>query len=399
MPGYQVAIIVVYAVIVLIALLRHLILNRSLKATVILEPDAVANPPGLISIFVPAKDEEKTIERCLRSLLAQEGVKFEVFAVDDRSSDRTPEIVQRLADQDPRLKLIQIKELPPGWTGKCNALQQAQAHGKGDWLLFVDADTIHHPRCLAASLQYASKNNVDLLSLLPALEAGSFWEGVVQPFAASCLIVLYPLARVNDPSDKAHAFANGQFMLIRRSAYDAIGRHESVRDKFLEDVNMAREVRNAGLALNVACAPELFATRMYASLSSIIKGWSRIFYSGLDHRLGQLAILTALILVFSVTAYVAIVGAGLLWLFGYGCPFTKTIFFLGVAHEIIQATVFYRMYRLTKSSMWYLPLRFLAVGVMLWIIAKTVVMCFTHRVEWRGTSYGKELTEINRASE
>jgi hypothetical protein len=143
----------------------------------------------------------------------------------------------------------------------------------------------------------------------------------------------------------------------------------------------------------VAVAPELFATRMYASLASIIKGWSRILYSGLDHRLSRLAILTALIIVFSVTAYVAVLGAGLLWLLGYGCPFTRTIFFLGLAHVVIQMTVFYRMYRLTKSSMWYLPLRFLAVGVMLWIIAKTVVMCFTHRVEWRGTSYGRELRE------
>jgi chlorobactene glucosyltransferase len=393
MPGYQIAIVVVYAIIVLIALSRHLILNRSLKATVFLEPDPAANPPGLVSIFVPAKDEEKTIERCLRSLLQQESVKFELFAVDDRSTDRTPELVQKMADQDQRLKLIQIKELPPGWTGKCNALQQAQAHGKGDWLLFVDADTIHHPRCIATALEYATKNNVDLLSLLPALEAASFWEGVVQPFAASCLIVLYPLARVNDPTDKDHAFANGQFILIRRSAYDAIGGHESVRDKFLEDVNMARQIRNTGLSLNVAVAPELFATRMYASLASIIKGWSRILYSGLDHRLSRLAILTALIIVFSVTAYVAVLGAGLLWLLGYGCPFTRTIFFLGLAHVVIQMTVFYRMYRLTKSSMWYLPLRFLAVGVMLWIIAKTVVMCFTHRVEWRGTSYGRELRE------
>jgi chlorobactene glucosyltransferase len=393
MPGYQIAIVVVYAIIVLIALSRHLILNRSLKATVFLEPDPAANPPGLVSIFAPAKDEEKTIERCLRSLLQQESVKFELFAVDDRSTDRTPELVQKMADQDQRLKLIQIKELPPGWTGKCNALQQAQAHGKGDWLLFVDADTIHHPRCIATALEYATKNNVDLLSLLPALEAASFWEGVVQPFAASCLIVLYPLARVNDPTDKDHAFANGQFILIRRSAYDAIGGHESVRDKFLEDVNMARQIRNTGLSLNVAVAPELFATRMYASLASIIKGWSRILYSGLDHRLSRLAILTALIIVFSVTAYVAVLGAGLLWLLGYGCPFTRTIFFLGLAHVVIQMTVFYRMYRLTKSSMWYLPLRFLAVGVMLWIIAKTVVMCFTHRVEWRGTSYGRELRE------
>jgi len=392
MPPWQTTLIVVYSVIVVVAFLRHFILTRSFRATTFLTPDDRPESAGFVSIFVPAKDEESGIERCLRSLLAQEGVEFELFGVDDRSTDRTPDIIERLATEDPhsRLTLIRIKELPPGWTGKCNALMQAQASAKGDWLLFVDADTVHHPRCVATALRYAQSTNADLLSLLPALAAGSFWEGVLQPFAASCLIVLYPLARVNDPAQKDYAFANGQFILMRRSAYDRIGGHASVRDKFLEDVNLARKVRDAGLNLNVAVASDLYATRMYHSLAQSIRGWARIFYAGLEHRRGQLALLTAFILIFSVTAYVAVLGGCLLWLLGYGCLFVKTIFWLGVAHCVAQLTVFYRMYRSMKAPLRYLPFRFLAVGLMLWIIAKAVVTRFTHRVEWRGTSYGKD---------
>jgi len=391
MTGWQTAIIVAYSIVVTVALLRHLVLSQSLKATPFLKPDAQAKPVGLVSIFVPAKDEEAVIERCLRSLLAQESVAIEVFAVDDRSTDRTPEIVSLIANEDSRLKLIRIADLPPGWTGKCNALQQGQAHGKGDWLLFVDADTLHHPRCVATALHRATEQNVDLLSLLPALEAGSFWEGVIQPFAAACLMIVYPLHWVNDPTAERYAFANGQFILIRRSAYDKIGGHESVKDKFVEDINLARQVRKAGLNLELAMGPDLFATRMYSSLSSIIKGWSRIFYAAVDGRPIRLAALTAFILVFSVAGYAAVVGGGFLWALGFGCPFTKTIFFLGVAHVLIQMTVFARVYRVTKSSLAYLPLRFLAVGAMLWIIVKTIAMCWTHRVEWRGTTYAKGL--------
>jgi chlorobactene glucosyltransferase len=389
MPGWQITIIAVYATVVLIALLRHIVLSRSLATTVFLKPESLNDPAGFVSIFVPAKDEEATIERCLRSLLAQEGVTFELFAVDDRSTDRTAEIVNRIAKEDSRLKLIQITELPPGWTGKTNALQQAQVHAKSDWLLFADADTIHHPRCIATALRRAQERNLDLFSMLPALEAGSFWEGTIQPFAAACLMIVYPLSWINDPNAKDYAFANGQFILIRRSAYDKIGGHASVKDKFVEDINLARQVRNAGLSLEVAMGPDLFATRMYSSLSSIIKGWSRIFYAAIDGRPIRIAALTAFILIFSVAGYAAVVGGGLLWALGYGCPFTKTIFFLGVAHVLIQMTVFARVYRITKSSLAYLPVRFLAVGAMLWIIAKTLVMCRTHRVEWRGTTYEK----------
>ena len=391
MNGWQIAIVNAYSVVVVVAALRHMMLTRSLQATPFLRPEVRPPTAGLVSIFVPAKDEEATIERCLRSLLAQEGVEFELFGVDDRSSDRTAEIIERIASEDPRLKLIRIANLPSGWTGKCNALQQAQAQAKGDWLLFVDADTIHHQRCVATALHRAKSRNVDLFSMLPALEAGSFWEGVIQPFAAACLMILYPLARVNDPASPRYAFANGQFILIRRSAYDKVGGHESVKDKFVEDINLARQARKAGLKLEVAMGPDLFATRMYSSLSSIIKGWSRIFYAAIDGRASRLALLTAFILVFSVAGYVAVVGGGLLWATGHGCEFTKAIFILGVAHVLIQMTVFARIYLVTRSSLAYLPLRFLAVGAMLWIIAKTLVMCRTHRVEWRGTTYGQGL--------
>jgi hypothetical protein len=147
------------------------------------------------------------------------------------------------------------------------------------------------------------------------------------------------------------------------------------------------------LSLEVALGPKAFAVRMYSSLAESVRGWSRIYYSAADRKLAGVSLIAALVIVFSVTAYAATVGAGLLWLVGKGCPFTRTLFWMGLVHVVIQMTVFARVYRLTSSSLAYLPLRFLAVGVVLWILAKTAAMCRTHRVEWRGTQYGREMTK------
>jgi cellulose synthase/poly-beta-1,6-N-acetylglucosamine synthase-like glycosyltransferase len=397
MATWQIIVLSIYGVIVLAALVRHVVLSRAIRDMDFIIPATPSghptDPPTLptVTVLIPAKDEAAVIERCLTSVLGQQGVSFDVIVADDRSTDGTTDIVQRLARSDSRLKLVRIEQLREGWTGKTNALHQAQQHARGEYLLFVDADTVLEPGCLAGALKRAMETQADLFSMLPALEGGSFWERVIQPFASACLMILFPLKRVNDPRFPREAFANGQFILMRRSAYDQLGGHESVRNKFVEDINLARQVRRAGLNLHVAMGPDVFRVRMYSSLAAIIKGWSRIFYSAVDAQVLGVMYVASFIIIFSVTGYVAVVGAGLVWLMGHGCPFTRVLFGMGLAHVLIQMTVFARVYRLTKSSLLFLPLRFLAVGIMLYILGKTARMCQTHHVEWRGTSYGKEL--------
>ncbi|HVJ80328.1 MAG TPA: glycosyltransferase family 2 protein [Planctomycetia bacterium] len=396
MPGWQVAILVGYGVLILIALARHLLLSREMRQATFLRPDdpkPAAGAAPKVSILIPAKNESANIERCLRSVLSQEFAPLEILVADDRSDDDTAAIIERIAALDPRLKLHRITELPPGWTGKTHALDVLQRQAKGDWLLFVDADAELHPACLGVTVARAEQGGLEMLSVLPKLTAESFWEKAVQPFASACLGVLYPMSKVNDPANPDSGFANGQFILIRRRAYDAIGGHQAVRDKFVEDIHLGRLVRRAGMKSLLAMARDVVAVRMYDSLERCFRGWSRIFYSAVDSRPAKLVPLILLTFLFSVSSYVVLLVAGGLLLAGYYCPFLATLFAMGVVHEIVQTTIFWRVYGLTRSSKWNLVWRPLAVFVTLGILFQTLRLCYTHRVEWRGTIYDGALTQ------
>jgi glycosyltransferase involved in cell wall biosynthesis len=262
--------------------------------------DALGDEPlPRVSVVVPARDEETSIEACLRSLSAQTHEDLEIIVVDDDSADRTAEIVTGLAAADARIRLVRLRELPPGWTGKCHALHQGvrQGNARGEWLLFTDADTVHHPASVAAALRVAIARGVDLVTLVPHLSAGSFWERLMQPTVAALIALFKRPARINDP-ELPDVFANGQFMLVRREAYERAGGHQAVRGKVLDDTELARSVVRAGGRMWIALARELFATRMYEGLTDLVRGWTKNFYMILGSRPGRvlLAATTALVL-------------------------------------------------------------------------------------------------------
>lgn len=400
MASWQIAVLASYSVFVLVAVLRHFFYSHAMGRTPWLYPtDSAADPctGPLVSVLIPAKDEQDTIGNCVRSLLTQEYGNIEILVIDDRSEDRTAAVVQDLQQQSPKVRLIQIQNLPPGWTGKTNALHQGQQQARGEWLLFVDADTTHKPQALGVVLQDAIRHQVELESLLPALDSRSFWEKVIQPFAGVCLMVFYPLHRVNQDEEATLGFANGQFILIRREAYDAIGGHEAVRDKFVEDIHLGRLVRRCGRKLRVVMAPDLSAVRMYASLQGIVRGWSRILYSAVDAKPLRLYLLFLSVCLFSLLSYVVVIGVGAAVLAGWRTPFAIWLLTLGVIHQLAQTTLMARIYHASRSSLRYLLYRPLAVLAMLGILARTIRMCRTHAVTWRGTSYGTELQGANNA--
>ena len=345
----------------------------------------------LVSIIVPARDEEAGIEDCLRSLVAQDYPNTEILVVDDRSVDQTPAIVERLARENDKIRLLRVEELPEGWTGKTHALDLCQRQAKGEWLLFIDADTQHHPSCIGVVLRDALEHAVEMESLLPSFRLHSFWERTIQPFAGICLMVLFPLQKVNRPQHKKLGFANGQFILVSRRAYDEIGGHHAVRDKFVEDIHLGRLIREKDLGLRVVVGRDISSVRMYSSLPQIVSGWSRILYSAVDFHPGKLWALVVSIGVFSVLSYAVLLVFGLLLLTGHSTPLIQAMFGLGIAHEVAQTTLMARIYRLSYSDQRYLIWRFLAVFIMLYILLRTIRMCRTHVVSWRGRAYGKEI--------
>ena len=223
-----------------------------------------------MSVIVPARNEEASLGACLESLTAQTGLPFEIIVVDDHSTDRTREI----ASSFPNVRILDAGPLPEGWTGKNNAVTTGARAARGDWLLFTDADTVHLPGSLARALAEAQQHGADLLSYSPEQIAITFWEMATLPVVFAELARQYPPAKVSDP-DSPIAAANGQFILIRRDAYDAVGGHAAFATDLLEDVALARAVKRSGRTIRFRYAADAVRTRMYRDFSQLREGWTK----------------------------------------------------------------------------------------------------------------------------
>lgn len=231
------------------------------------------HPPATspqVSIIVPARNEEANLKSCLDSLVSQTGVSFEIIVVNDHSTDRTREIAESYAG----VRVVDAGPLPTGWIGKNNAVTTGARAAKASWLLFTDADTVHSPGSLARALNEAAENEADLLSYSPEQIAVTFWEMAVLPVVFAELARRYPPKKVSDPTSP-EAAANGQYLLIRRGAYDAIGGHAAVAGSILEDVALASLVKASGRKIRFRYAADAVRTRMYRNYRELREGWTK----------------------------------------------------------------------------------------------------------------------------
>ena len=231
--------------------------------------DFTATPPE-VSIVVPARNEEACLGDCLASLVAQAGVTFEIIVVDDQSSDSTGEIARSFAG----VRVISPGPLPEGWTGKNNAVVAGAKEARGEWLLFTDADTVHVPGSLRRALAEAKEHGAELLSYSPEQIAVTFWELATLPVVFSELARQYPPSKVSDPASPIAA-ANGQYMLIRRETYEAVGGHAAIATNLLEDVALARAVKDSGRRIRFRYAADAVRTRMYRNFRELREGWTK----------------------------------------------------------------------------------------------------------------------------
>ncbi len=224
----------------------------------------------VVSVIVPARNEEASLGACLQSLLSQRGVEYEIIVVNDASTDRTREIAQSF----PGVRVLEAPPLHPGSTGKSNALEFGAREAGGAWLLFTDADTVHLPGSLAASLQEARQYQAALLSYSPRQEVRGIWEKAVMPVVFAELTRTYRTEEINDPVSPAAA-ANGQYLLISREAYDAVGGHAAVIGSLLEDVELARAVKGSGRRIRFRYGGDRVQARMYRSFAQLREGWTK----------------------------------------------------------------------------------------------------------------------------
>jgi glycosyltransferase involved in cell wall biosynthesis len=225
-----------------------------------------------VSIIIPARNEEASLAACLDSLITQTGVAFEIIVVDDHSTDRTREIAFSFCARN--VRVIDAAPLPAGWTGKNNAVTCGARIARSQWILFTDADTIHLPGSLALSLEEARQRNVTMLSYSPEQIVETFWERAIMPVIFAELAATFRPADVSDPNSPAAA-ANGQYILITREAYDAVGGHAAVAGDLLEDVALARAVKQSGRKIFFRFAADAVRTRMYRNFAQLREGWTK----------------------------------------------------------------------------------------------------------------------------
>ncbi|ACF13048.1 glycosyl transferase family 2 [Chloroherpeton thalassium ATCC 35110] len=238
-----------------------------------------------VSILVPARNEARNIESCVQSLLAQDYPNFELIVLDDNSDDGTGDLLQALAKNSNKLKVLHGSQLPENWLGKCWACHQLSRQATGSLLLFTDADTWHAPESLRRAVAAFQQSRADLLTLIPDQTLGSFWERVIVPLVHFSVLCYLPVKFVWENRNTAFAFANGQFMLFSRDMYEHIGGHESVRKALVEDVWLCKTVKSAGGRPVVFSGIEAVRCRMYQNLEEIIHGFSKNLFAGLGYSL------------------------------------------------------------------------------------------------------------------
>ena len=326
----------------------------------------VANgPQPKISVIIPAKDEEKNIANCLYNLFKQNYKNYEIIVVDDRSIDKTPHLLENFKKLSPvPFKIVRIEKLPPGWTGKNHAQFVGSRAAGGQWLLFTDADTTHKPESLTTAVHTALERQIDFLTLAPETESRSFWEKTVQPLAASSIALWF----------HHEGLANGQFILIKKEAYEKIGGNEAVKNEVVEDVALAKLARKNGFNVRFLNGTKLYSTRMYTSLAQIRTGWTRILTYLLNKSVFLICHKIFLFLFFSLLPFVVLLFAKDTQLFMLAFIVSSWIIMIRWVGNLM-----------VKSNPWYAFLHPLGSMVMVWILFACLGRVIFHRPsEWRG---------------
>jgi chlorobactene glucosyltransferase len=333
-----------------------------------------------ISVCVPARNEARDIKACLTSLLTQEYPNFEVIAVDDHSTDATGDIIQSLASEFPNLLHLKGQTLPSGWLGKPFALHQAVQKANGEILIFTDADPVFQPHALTSAVYHMTTKNLDMMTLMPGTEFGSFWERAVQPVVFGFIAALSRFKKINS-LDSTSAMGFGAFIMVKKEVYERIGGHEGIKAEVLEDVMLAKRAKKAGFKLLAADAKSIFSIRMYHSLKEIWTGWRKNIFIAMKKSTLRTLYYICVILCFLVTPYLVLLGN---ILSGSGILLTGTAF---IALLMTLSASFHLCdeIQLSRWNAFLFPMgAFIMAAIMLNSMTQILIK---RQTEWRGRNY------------
>lgn len=348
--------------------------------------DAPTTGPCL-TVVVPALNEEAAVGECLESLLAQEYRSLRIVAVNDRSTDGTGAVMDRLGEKHPeRLTVMHIEELPQGWLGKTHAMAKAATlEPKSEYLLFTDADILFRKDALRRSMAFAMRSEADHLVTLPTLILKRWDEAALIGFFEVCSLWAARPWKVSDARAKRDAVGVGAFNLLRREAYEAVGGFEALRMEIIEDLGIARRIRRAGLRQRVAFGRDLVNVHWAAGAMGVVNVLTKNMFSAFGFRMGLLLIACGWLAGFCVLPTVAI-----------GASFWLPNLLLPGALTVLAMTAAYRaMGRHSGISIWNVVLAPFAGLLLIYTLLQSMVTTLKQGgVVWRGTFYSlKELRE------
>ncbi len=332
----------------------------------------------LVSIIVPARDEERSIELAVRGFLSQTYPQLEVIVVNDRSVDATSAILASI--DDPRLVVVSGEEPADGWLGKPWALHQGSLRAKGELLLFVDADVIYRPDAVVSAVARFEDNDLALLALMPNLEVRGFWESVVMPNLAVFAFTFLPMWLTNRTRIALIAIGGGPGNMVRRVDYDAAGGHVALKDAVVDDVALARLLRRNGRRTEVARADHYVSVRMYHGLGEIVRGFTKNAFSVFGRSYLVAGFFLTMAFVFHLLPYaLALTGD---W------AAIATIVLISLTRVILFRAIGYRL----DNALFAHPLM---MATWCWILTRSIwVTGIRRRLEWRGRSYDARRTRF-----
>lgn len=346
---------------------------------------AISGRVGRVSIIVPARNEEKSIAEALSRLLQLDYSDYEVIAVDDRSTDKTGDIMDEVASAAgkwsggrlslPNLKVVHITELPPNWLGKAHAMWSAAKQATGDWLLFTDADVMFRPDCLRRAVTYAEAEQADHLVLFPRILMKRPGEKMMLAFFQLMFVFGHRPWKVADPGAKDH-IGVGAFNMIRRSAYEAIGTHEALRFEVVDDMKLGKLIKNAGFRQRNVLGDDLLEIHWAQGAFGVVRNLTKNFYAVLSYQWWRASGFCVLAAFFNLLPF-----AGVFWAHGW----------MRLPYAVALLCIFFfyvGMSRYSDVRPWYFLVHPISTTLFIYTVLRSMFFALWNGgVEWRGTFY------------
>lgn len=335
-------------------------------------------PQPSVAVVVPARNEGGTIEQCVLSLLVQDYPSLQIFAVDDRSTDATGTVMDRIMARSDRLRVLHVTELPSGWLGKTHAMWRGGAETQSDWILFTDGDVIFRPDAVRRTLAYAETRQCDHLVIFPTLIMKGFGERTMLGFFGLASLLLLRPWKVKDPQARDFIGA-GAFNLIRRTAYEELGTYSALRMEVIDDLKLGEAVKRHGLRQDCVVGPELVRVRWAEGGLGVVRNLRKNMFSLLHFKWWLAALATVAAGVYQLGPWAGIVLAP---------GITK----VGFAVAIFSiALLYWRMGRQFGLSPWFFLTHPLSTIMFIYTLLNSAVSSLVHGgVVWRGTTYPLE---------